>query len=360
MKSKTAVAISGGIDSLVTAFLLKQQGHDVIGIHFITGYETDCPSLPNEEHLPLETHPSAATMKAMEDQLEIPIFLLDCRKDFQDKVVQYFTDAYLAGKTPNPCLVCNPAIKFDTVRRYAKTMGADILATGHYVNKKMDTNGKAHLFRGDDSRKDQSYFLAFLSREQLVDACFPLGTMGKKTVVQIARDNCLQPVTRKESQDICFIRGKSYMDIFQDQAKHKGPGPITDRTGNVLGEHQGLHLFTVGQRKGINCPAEKPYYVLALDTMANRLIVGEKEDLLSSICTVEGINWINRPAASPITASVKIRYQHEPAPATIELHEQQTATIRFQTAQQAITPGQGAVFYIGDEVIGGGWITGDR
>ena len=360
MKSKTAVAISGGVDSLVTAFLLKQQGHEVIGIHFVTGFETDSPSLRKGQRLPLEKHPSVAAMKVMEDQLGIPIFVQDCCREFQETVVRYFIDSYLAGKTPNPCLICNPGIKFDTVRMYAQKLGAETLATGHYVNKKIDTNGKAHLFKGSDPQKDQSYFLAFLSQEQLLGACFPLGAMEKDAVIGIARDNHLQPVTRKESQDICFTQGKSYMEIFQDAATDKGPGPITDRTGNVIGEHRGLHLFTVGQRKGINCPAPKPYYVLELDTKANRLIVGEKEDLLSSVCTVERISWINRPAASPISACVKIRYQHEPAPAKIEFHQRQTGTIWFDTPQQAITPGQGAVFYNGDEVIGGGWITGNR
>lgn len=360
MKPKTAVAISGGIDSLVTAFLLKQQGHDVIGVHFITGFEDDCPPLPDESLPPPEQHPSVTAMKTMEDQLGIPIYLLDCRSDFQDKVIRYFIDSYLDGKTPNPCLICNPVIKFDVVRRYAKTQGAEILATGHYVRNTIDADGKAHLFKGVDPQKDQSYFLAFLSREQLAEACFPLGGMNKETVVEIARDNHLQPVARKESQDICFTKGRSYMDIFQNEAADRGPGPITDRGGNVIGEHQGLHLFTVGQRKGINCPAPKPYYVLELDTKANRLIVGEKQDLLSSMCAVERINWINQPSASPITAGVKIRYQHQPADAVIEFNQEQTGTIRFHAPQQAITPGQGAVFYIGDEVIGGGWITGSR
>jgi len=357
MKPKIAVAISGGIDSLITAFLLKQEGYDVMGIHFITGFETELIDQPDRASRYLNNHPVQKKIKTVEDQLGIPITILDCRKEFQEKVVQYFTSSYLQGQTPNPCLVCNPQIKFGVLLEYAKSVGATQLATGHYVKKQLDLNGVSHLFKGDDQQKDQSYFLGFLTQKQLADACFPLGSMHKSTVKKIATENRLQPVANKESQDICFIHGKSYIDFLHNQSILFKPGIITDRKGNTLGEHKGLHFFTIGQRKGINCPSSAPYYVLQLDTENNRIIVGEKQDLYSSGCTVKDVNWIIEPSSFPITCSVKIRYQHKPAPAAIDTDDTNQIRIRFQTSQLSVTPGQGAVFYNENEVIGGGWIT---
>ena len=357
MKPKIAVAISGGIDSLTTAFLLKQEGYEVMGIHFITGFETEWNDQPEPAARNLNSHSAKNKIKTIEDQLGIPITILDCRKKFQEKVVQYFTSSYVKGQTPNPCLVCNPQIKFGILLEYAKSFGASQLATGHYVKKQLDQNGVSHLFKGDDPQKDQSYFLAFLSQEQLADACFPLGTMHKSTVKKIAIENGLRPVTDKESQDICFIHGKSYIDFLHNQSILLKPGIITDKKGNILGEHKGLHYFTIGQRRGINCPSSKPYYVLQLDTENNRIIVGEKQDLYSSGCILKDVNWIIRPSSFPITCSVKIRYQHDPAPATIDTDDTNQIRIRFQTSQLSVTPGQGAVFYDKNEVIGGGWIT---
>ncbi|RJP80662.1 MAG: tRNA 2-thiouridine(34) synthase MnmA [Desulfobacteraceae bacterium] len=359
MKPRTAVAISGGVDSLTAALLLKQNGHDVMGVHFITGFETRFMNQQDRKTRHPHHHPVVDKMKIMEDQLGIPISVLDCRKEFQEHVVQYFITSYLEGRTPNPCLVCNSRIKFDILLQYAKSLGAERLATGHYVQKHMDHDGTAHLLKGDDPRKDQSYFLAFLSQEQLMDACFPLGSMHKANVIKIAEENGLKPVTHKESQDICFIHGNSYVDFFQDRNILFRPGMIIDKHGKTIGKHNGLHHFTIGQRRGINCPAPNPYYVLQLDTTNNRLIVGEIEDLFSSVCKAENINWIIKPSSFPITCSVKIRYHHKPAPATITEDDLNAATISFQTPQLSVTPGQGAVFYIGNEVIGGGWISRD-
>jgi len=357
MKPKTAVAISGGIDSLTAAFLLQQEGHEVIGIHFITGFETEFMDQPEAASQSLENHPALDPIKTIENQLNIPIKILDCRREFQEQVVQYFTASYAAGKTPNPCLVCNPQIKFGVLLQYAKSLGAKRLATGHYVRKQVDSEGIAHLFKGEDPQKDQSYFLAFLSQAQLADACFPLGSMNKETVKKIAKDNGLTPVSEKESQDICFIHGRSYVDFLKKQKIFFNPGTITNKHGKTIGEHKGLYHFTVGQRRGINCPAPTPYYVLQLDTQTNRLVVGEKQDLLSSVCTVEKTNWINKPTVFPVSCQVKIRYQHTAVPATIQADGPTGVTIRFTTPQFSITPGQGAAFYIKNEIIGGGWIT---
>lgn len=357
MKQKIAVAISGGIDSLTTAFLLKQDGHDVMGIHFVTGFETDPIDLPDLT-APLPNDLSSQNkIKTIEEQLGIPITILDCRKEFQEKVVHYFNSAYVMGQTPNPCLVCNPQIKFGVLLDYAKSAGAGRLATGHYVKKQLDTDGISHLFKGDDPQKDQSYFLAFLSQTQLADACFPLGSMHKSIVKKIAFENGLRPVKDKESQDICFIHGKSYIDFLHEQNVFLKPGIITDKQGKILGEHKGLHHFTIGQRRGINCPSSAPYYVIQIDAENNRIIVGERQELYSSGCIVKDINWIVKPSSFPLRCSVKIRYQHEPAPATIETDDGKQLNIHFQTPQLSVTPGQGAVFYQENEVIGGGWIT---
>ncbi|RPJ79178.1 MAG: tRNA 2-thiouridine(34) synthase MnmA [Deltaproteobacteria bacterium] len=357
MKQKIAVAISGGIDSLTTAFLLKQEGHDVMGIHFVTGFETEQIDLPDLSGRHLNNPSSQNKIKKIEDQLGIPIAILDCRKEFQEKVVHYFNSAYVMGQTPNPCLICNPQIKFGVLLNYTKSLGAGTLATGHYVKKQPGPDGIFHLFKGDDPQKDQSYFLAFLSQMQLADACFPLGSMHKTTVKKIASENGLRPVKDKESQDICFIHGKSYIDFLHDQNVMLKPGIITDKQGNVLGEHKGLHHFTIGQRRGINCPSSAPYYVIQIEAKNNRIIVGEKQDLYSSGCIVKDINWIIQPSSFPITCCVKIRYQHEPAPATIDTDDAKQLRIHFQTPQLSVTPGQGAVFYQENEVIGGGWIT---
>jgi tRNA-specific 2-thiouridylase len=356
MKPKTAIAISGGVDSLTTAFLLKQEGHEVLGIHFITGFETDFIDQQNLTSESLKRHPALDKIKSIENQLNIPIKILDCRKEFREQVVQYFNTSYLEGKTPNPCLICNPHIKFGVLLKYAKSLGASQLATGHYVKKQLDANGVAHLFKGDDPKKDQSYFLAFLAQEQLADACFPLGSLHKTMVKEIAKKNGLEPVSSKESQDICFIHGKTYADFLMEQGIHSKPGIIVDKQDKIIGEHKGLHHFTVGQRRGINCPAPTPYYVLQLDIKENRLIVGDKQDLLSSVCTVEGINWLTKPLSFPISCEVKIRYQHKAARATIDSDGTKRVNIRFENPQLSITPGQGAVFYIKNKVIGGGWI----
>lgn len=347
MNPDIAIAVSGGIDSLVTAHLLKARGHRVIGIHFLTGYETS---------------PSAqARIEQIGDQLGIRVETADCSTAFQSGVVDYFTRTYLSGETPNPCLVCNPSIKFGTVLRFARELGASGLATGHYARIRKDRNGRYHLLKGTDPKKDQSYFLAFLSQEQLAAACFPLGKMTKSEVIRLADQKKLIPVEKTESQDICFIRGKTYGEFLAD---HQGvvpqPGPIEDVNGNVIGRHRGLHLFTIGQRRGISCPASEPYYVVRTDMKQNRLVVGFKKELFSSECQVTGINWIHEPPASPIRVLARLRYRHQAAPVMLSPADSHTATIRFDTPQTAITPGQGAVFYQEDEVLGGGWIGSEK
>jgi len=354
MKSTIAVAISGGVDSLMAAYLLKEQGLSVIGIHFFTGFETTSDN--PDSHQSLASH----RIHEIGSQLEIPVKLFDCRIEFKKQVVDYFIQTYLAGQTPNPCMTCNPTIKFGTLLFYARQQGAKFLATGHYARIEQDESGVFRLFKGIDPQKDQSYFLARLSQQQLASARFPLGKMTKSTVKRLAKQKGLKPVTTQESQDVCFIKGNSYgAFLSQQEGLIPEPGIIEDLHGNVLGKHDGLHLFTVGQRRGINCPASHPYYVTKLDRSRNRLIVGSKKDLLSSECNVIDINYIHYTPASPMNVCVRIRYRHKEVAAVLTPTGDKTAKIRFKTPQAAVTPGQGAVFYRDDEILGGGWIVPD-
>ncbi|MGD8336019.1 MAG: tRNA 2-thiouridine(34) synthase MnmA [Desulfobacterales bacterium] len=343
MKPLIAVAVSGGVDSLMAAALLKTQGYPVFGIHFLTGFE-----------------PENRDVAAVTDQLGIPLHVVDLADAFRTRVVEYFLQTYMVGKTPNPCLVCNPVVKFGILFEHARHLGADRLATGHYARIVPDTHQQPHLFMGVDRRKDQSYFLAFLTRHQLARACFPLGEMKKSDVKELAVLEGLHPVTHKESQDACFISSHRYTEFLADQlGVVPSPGEIVDREGRVLGRHTGLHGYTIGQRRGINCPAAEPYYVLRLDTQKNRLVVGPRRDTLSSGCRVQGINWIQAEPSEPMRVYTRVRYRHTAVPSTLTPQPQQQAIIGFDAPQSAITPGQGAVFYIGEEVIGGGWICGD-
>lgn len=358
MKSVIAVAISGGVDSLVAAYLLQKQGHHVIGVHFISGYEKNHNQSISVMEENASTFPPEQTqgLAMIADRLGIELKYIDCRQQFQDEVIEYFIAAYRDGRTPNPCLVCNPAIKFGALLRASKSLGATKLATGHYARIRNKARNNIHLLKGIDISKDQSYFLSFLKPSQLAEACFPLGEMKKTDVKRLAVTEGLSPAFRKESQDVCFIADQSYSDFLKKAGLCCNPGEITDRAGNVLGSHNGLHLFTVGQRRGINCPASNAYYVLRLDTINNRLIVGSADELFSSECLVDHVNWIGNPPVSEFTVMTRIRYRHTAALSTVSIQEEGTVKVRFHVPQSAITPGQGAVFYQGDEVLGGGWI----
>jgi len=337
----TAVAISGGIDSLAAAFLLMREGHCVIGLHFITGYgQTDVQAI-----------------EAMPGGIGLPLHAIDLAEAFEEKVVRYFLNTYAEGQTPNPCLMCNPEIKFGPLLQAARELGADRLATGHYARVRRDSGGRCHLLKARDIAKDQSYFLARLSQEQLASACFPLAELSKDAVRDLARRHGLNPLHSRESQDICFVSESYSRFLSRRGCPLPEPGPIVDTDGKQIGRHPGLHHFTIGQRRGINCPAEKPYYVIRMDPSENRLVVGWRDALLSGSCQVRDINWIQPPPAEPFRVSVRVRYRHQGV-AALCIPRGEGADLHFETPEPAVTPGQGAVFYQGDEVLGGGWITG--
>jgi tRNA-uridine 2-sulfurtransferase len=348
MKSLIAVALSGGIDSLVAAKLLIQQGHPVVGIHFATGYES--PNNPSPQQL----------AELLSSRLGIDVYLMDAVQSFRETVVDYFVRTYLSGLTPNPCMVCNPLIKFGTVLDYARSLGASLLATGHYARISSDSDGTMHLLKGIDPMKDQSYFLSRMTQTQLARACFPLGGMAKSRVIQLAQELKLEPVHHGESQDICFIRGRTYGEFLMSQEGFvSSSGPIETVAGKIIGGHPGLHLFTIGQRRGINCPAAQPYYVVRLNRKTNTLVVGFKSDLLASSCRVRDINWIAGPPEFPARVYTRVRYRSQAVESTLyPLYPDGGVAVVFDAPQPSVTPGQGAVFYRkDDEVIGGGWIS---
>jgi len=350
MGKLTAVAISGGIDSLMAAYILKKQGNSVIGIHFITGYETDSDSCDKKKQ-------AKNKISFIADQLGINYKIFDCRRQFKSNVVNYFIKSYTKGLTPNPCIVCNSTIKFGAVLEYANKLGAARLATGHYAKITKCKNNRLHLAKGVDSAKNQAYFLAWLTQKQLSCACFPLGDFKKQTIIQMAKEKGFFSFTEKESQDVCFVQKKTYGKFLLSQPGFRSePGLIEDISGNIIGEHKGLHLFTVGQRRRINCPASEPYYVVRLDHKRNRLVAGFKNSLFSSRMKVSDINWINMPKNPDQKIYTQIRGRHEPQPSRLINKTKDSAVVIFDKPQAAITPGQGAVFYINNEVCGGGWI----
>ncbi len=340
-----AVALSGGLDSAVTTLLLKQRGHEVVALHMILRPD-DLPEPGKHiEHL--------AT------RLGVALQVVDLRRSFQHKVIEPFLESYREGKTPNPCVICNPEIKFTLLLEKALKTGARMLATGHYARVFVDdSKGRLRLFRGLDRKKDQSYFLYRLSQAQLARTFFPLGDLLKTQVKRLAAEAEISAYHRPESQEICFISDTDYRGFFE---RHLGPdlpepGPVLDLNGRQLGEHGGIHRYTIGQRRGIGIPSSAPYYVVALEPETNTVRVGRKSDLSGKEMVVTDVNWIAAtPTSSKFRALVRLRSRHREAPAVLKPINR-GILVRFQEPQMAITPGQSAVFYCNDEVLGGGII----
>ncbi|MFP4582537.1 MAG: tRNA 2-thiouridine(34) synthase MnmA [Desulfococcaceae bacterium] len=334
-----AVALSGGVDSLVAALRLRAAGHSLLGIHFLTGFETAPPD----------------SVRGLADRLEIPFHEIDLTDDFRRSVVDDFVETYRRGRTPNPCMVCNPRIKFGRLLEEARKRGADLLATGHYARIVRDEEGRVHLLRGADRKKDQSYFLARVPGNRLAAAVFPLGDLTKDRVREMAAEAGFSESIRSESQDICFVRD-NYADFLAAAGAPSRPGEIVALDGTVIGRHEGLHRYTVGQRKGIGVPGPQPYYVARLDREGNRLVVGGKAALRNFGCRVASVNWIIDPPENRLETRVRVRHRHQAAPARVTPLPGNRAEVQFETPQSAVTPGQGAVFYRDEEVLGGGVI----
>lgn len=356
-KGKVVVAMSGGVDSSVAAALLQQQGYEVIGMMLRLWSE------PGREASNRCCTPAAMSVaRRVAGQLDIPFYAVNAQESFREVVVNYFLDGYAAGGTPNPCLACNRQIRWEFLLNRALALGADYMATGHYVRVTHEAGELVRLFEAVDTHKDQSYVLHVLNQEKLQHALFPLGELTKPEVRAIAAELKLPAATSKESQDLCFLAGQDYRDFLQRyQPQLAQPGAIVDTAGNRVGEHSGLVNYTIGQRKGLGIPAAEPLYVIAKDQTHNELIVGFQNELGASELVTETVNWLSGAAASePFDAEVKIRYSARKAPARVTPLANGAAAVRFAQPLRDITPGQAAVFYVNGEVLGGGLIAAEN
>jgi tRNA-specific 2-thiouridylase len=349
------VGMSGGVDSSATAALLLEQGYDVVGIT-LKLWPQDCVSRAEDKCC----GPQAVTdARAVCYKLGIPYYLIDEAAEFQSKVIQYFADEYKAGRTPNPCVMCNQNLKFGRLIERADQLGARYVATGHFARVEQSLNdGRTLLKRGRDSRKDQSYFLFSLRQDQLARAMFPLGEKTKNDARAVAHGCDLKTADKEESMEICFVPDNGYGEFLQ-QAKlvQKHRGEIVNLQGQVLGEHEGIEFYTIGQRRGLGISSPKPLYVIELDAARNRVVVGDDSSLLRAEFVAERCNWIAFDAPPPtFDATVKIRYNNSGTSATVIPLPGGSAQVKLHVPQRAVTAGQAAVFYEDDLVLGGGWI----
>lgn len=342
-KTKIAVAMSGGVDSSLTAALLKEQGHEVIGI---TMELSDCSAGAIQD------------AKVVADFLGIPHYVANFRELFQEKVINYFLDEYGRGRTPNPCVACNPNVKFGGLIGKAQELGCEYLATGHYARVGYnEETGRYDISKGTDDHKDQAYALYRLKQEQLAHIMTPLGGWVKTDTRREAAKRNLPVANKPESQEICFVPDDYKAYLLQHRPELQKTGDIVDTQGKVLGRHQGIAFYTVGQRKGLGIAAEHPLYVIGLDAAKNQVVVGSNNQVFANGLLADQLNWVAiANLEQPMEANVKIRYGAKEAPAILYPQSDGKVKVEFCEPARAVTPGQSAVFYIGDRVLGGGII----
>lgn len=364
-REKVALAMSGGIDSSVSAFLLKKNGCDVTGFFIKFWSDPLCPAKKENSCCNKESLENA---RKVARALNIPFYAVDARRFFKKAVVDDFIAQFEDYKTPNPCVRCNELVKFGWFSQFAESLGFEKIATGHYCQIKKDRKGIYHLQKGVDPTKDQSYFLYRLKQDQLSKALFPVGKYNKKQVWKIANKNNIRIRNAKESQEICFIHDQDYRDFLVRYLakKYFKAGNIVDTRGKVIGRHDGLLRYTVGQRKGIETKglkneSKKPLYVLGFNVKTNELVVGEDKLVYQKEMRVESLSWTSdwskKQAFSGKNIKVGIRYHHKTVSCKIKLESKHKLLVTFQKPQRAITPGQSAVFYKRNEVLGGGFIS---
>jgi tRNA-uridine 2-sulfurtransferase len=359
-KQRVLLGMSGGVDSSVAGYLLRDQGYEVVGVTMKV-WPQDCISRAEDKCCGPQ---AIADARGVAHSLGIPHYVIDEADQFERVVINYFSREYQAGRTPNPCVMCNEKLKFGSLWEKAEALGCDYIATGHYAIIQhpvagVGGPGRAVLRKGADPHKDQSYFLFSLRQEQLRRALTPLGTMSKPAIREIARSLGLKVADKVDSQEICFVPGNDYKAFLRshlgDTEFHRGG--IYDLDGNFLADHNGIELFTIGQRKGLPGGSLRPRYVVDIDPRTNRVSVGDAEDLLVEEFEIDRVNWSSRPPPNgPVDATVKIRYSHPGARAALIPLGDDRALVRLDEPQKAVTPGQAAVCYDADIVIGGGWI----
>ena len=358
-KQRVLLGMSGGVDSSVAGYLLRERGYDVVGVTMKV-WPQDCISRAEDKCCGPQ---AVADARGVAHALGIPHYVVDEADQFEQTVIQYFTSEYQAGRTPNPCVMCNEKLKFGNLWDKAEALGCDYIATGHYaiiehMTADNDETPRAMLRKGVDPRKDQSYFLFSLRQNQLQRALTPLGAMSKPEIRRIAHSLGLKVADKADSQEICFVPGNDYKVFLRSHLGEKEfhRGEIYDVDGNFIGEHEGIELFTIGQRKGLPGGSARPRYVVDLDPETNRVIVGDAEDLVCDEFEIERCNWIIPGADQLREVTVKIRYSHPGTSATLVPLGDDRARICLHQPQRAITPGQAAVAYDNDVVVGGGWI----
>jgi tRNA-uridine 2-sulfurtransferase len=361
-----AVAMSGGVDSSTVAAVLLQQGRSIVGLTMQLWNQRRLPELQGDgpaQHRCCSLD-DVYDARRVAQHLNFPHYVVNFEEQFEQRVVRPFVEQYLSGRTPIACTNCNTDVKFEPLLRMARQIGADRLATGHYARiYQNEETGRYELLRARDYSKDQSYFLWGLTQEQLSYSAFPLGELTKEEVRALARSVHLPVAEKPESMELCFVPNGNYVQFIHAYSRDVGnpiqqtEGEIVTEGGEILGHHNGVHNYTVGQRKGLGFSVGKPIYVLAIDPWRNRIIVGEDDSLRANSFEIETVNWVSleRPSG-PLRAEVKIRHKHDPAPATVEPLPGNRVRITFDSPQRAITPGQAAAIYSGDAVLAGGWI----
>lgn len=361
-KQKVVVAMSGGVDSSVAAALLKQQGYDVTGMMLRLWSEPG-----KEESNRCCTPDAMAQARRVAGILDIPFYVIDAKDVFKETVVQYFLDGYARGETPNPCLICNRQIRWTFLLNHALALGAEFMATGHYVRRQTTDDGRQELLRAVDHSKDQSYVLHVLNQDQLAHALFPVGEFPKPEIRRLAADFGLPTASRADSQDLCFLAGDDYRNFLQRNASEMlKPGEIVTLDGKVIGQHDGLANYTIGQRKGLNVASPVPLYVITkhatpfndVQGRRNTLVVGTLEELGFTELTARDVNWVSgETPREPFRALVKIRYTAKEVEALVSPMEGEQASVKFDAPVRDVTAGQAAVFYQGEVMLGGGIIT---
>jgi tRNA-specific 2-thiouridylase len=354
---RVLLAMSGGVDSSVSALLLKEQGYDVVGLFMRTGAHTEESDTRPDNKKGCCGVIDAGDARRVADRLDIPFYAMDFEREF-DQIIDYFADEYLKGRTPNPCVVCNNWLKFGKLWDFGRQLNADFIATGHYARVIPGADGP-ELHRGVDPEKDQSYVLHGIKRDVLPHLLFPLGGYHKSQVREQARQAGLSVSEKPDSVEICFVPDGDHAKLIRRRRPELATaGTVVDPEGHALGEHDGYERFTIGQRKGLGIAADRKRYVLEIIPETRTVVLGDKEGLLSTELTASRVNWLIDPPPRGLACVAKIRYRHPGASATVTAGADGVASVVFEQPQSAVTPGQAVAFYAGDRVLGGGWIDG--